>query len=208
MMLVSANSRSTLTTACVLGPMAARRFGSGISQRSRRQYAKHHRYPAHRRRGHSAFDKLQRVSHAAIVENKRLGEILAWIKEQQDRQPRYNRIPDGPRRSSQKPGILKNRALQITEAAKIVPKSPPPGPAPLRYGGLRRAGSRSQRCRRVTFQLCTNSDISTWLQHRHHITSVVEVRADLIRRLGHFRFCDLPNRHRQYTKPKVVWAVR
>ena len=33
---------------------------------------------------YSAFDKLQRVSHAAIVENKRLGEVLAWIKEQQD----------------------------------------------------------------------------------------------------------------------------
>jgi hypothetical protein len=38
---------------------------------------------------YSAFDKLQRV------ENKRLGEILAWIKEQQDRQPRLNRVPDG-----------------------------------------------------------------------------------------------------------------
>src|SRR5882757_7927948 len=36
---------------------------------------------------YSAFDKLQRVSHAAIVENKRLGELLVWIKEQQDRQP-------------------------------------------------------------------------------------------------------------------------
>jgi transposase len=72
---------------------------------------------------YSAFDKLQRVSHAAIVENKRLGEILAWIKEQQDSQPRFNRVPDGPRRSSQKPGILKNRALQITEAAKSRPKS-------------------------------------------------------------------------------------
>ena len=48
---------------------------------------------------YSAFDKLQRVSHAAIVENKRLGEVLAWIKEQQDRQPRFNRIPEGPRRS-------------------------------------------------------------------------------------------------------------
>src|SRR5580692_2930045 len=59
---------------------------------------------------YSAFDKLQRVSHAAIVENKRLGEVLAWIKEQQDRQPGLNTIPDGPRRSRQKPGILKNRA--------------------------------------------------------------------------------------------------
>lgn len=52
---------------------------------------------------YSAFDKLQRVSHAAIVENKRLGRILAWIKEQQDSQPRFNRVPDGPRRSNQRP---------------------------------------------------------------------------------------------------------
>jgi hypothetical protein len=65
---------------------------------------------------YSAFDKLRRVSHAAIVENKRLGEILAWIKEQQ--QPRFNRVPDGPRRSNQKPGLLKNRAMKIVEAAK------------------------------------------------------------------------------------------
>jgi hypothetical protein len=72
---------------------------------------------------YSAFDKLQRVSHAAIVENKRLGEVLAWIKEQQDRQPRFNRVPDGPRRSNQKPGILKNRALQIAEVAKSCPKA-------------------------------------------------------------------------------------
>jgi transposase len=73
---------------------------------------------------YSVFDHLQRVSHAAIIENKRLGEVLAWIKEQQDRQPRYNRVPDGPRRSSQKPGVLKNRALQITEAARSCPKAP------------------------------------------------------------------------------------
>jgi len=88
---------------------------------------------------YSAFDKLQRVSHAAIVENKRLGEILAWIKEQQDRQPRFNRVPDGPRRSSQKPGILKNRALQIAEAAKS--KSTPPaeaGAAPIWWSPRRR----------------------------------------------------------------------
>ena len=72
---------------------------------------------------YSAFDKLQRVSHAAIVENKRLGEILAWIKEQQDRQPHFNRIPDGPRRSNQKPGLLKTRAVRISEAAKSSSKS-------------------------------------------------------------------------------------
>ena len=78
---------------------------------------------------YSAFDKQQRVSHAAIVENERLGEILAWIKEQQDRQPRFNRVPDGPRRSSQQPGFLKNRALQIAEAAKLSRKLPAEGGA-------------------------------------------------------------------------------
>ena len=36
----------------------------------------------------TVFDKDQRVTHAAIVENKRLGEVLAFIKSQQDqRQP-------------------------------------------------------------------------------------------------------------------------
>ena len=76
---------------------------------------------------YSAFDKLQRVSHAAIVENKRLGEILAWIKEQQDRQPRLNTIPKGPRRSSQASGLLKNRALRMAEAAKSKSKASPRG---------------------------------------------------------------------------------
>jgi hypothetical protein len=69
------------------------------------------------------FDKLQRVSHAAIVENKRLGEVLAWIKEQQDQQSRFSRIPAGPRRSDQKAGPMKDRALRIVEAAKSIGKS-------------------------------------------------------------------------------------
>src|SRR5450631_2706518 len=73
---------------------------------------------------YAAFDKLQRVSHAAIVENKRLGEILAWIKEQQDRQPRRNTIPKGPRRSSQASGLLKNRALRMAEAAQSKSQAP------------------------------------------------------------------------------------
>lgn len=34
-----------------------------------------------------AFDKNQRVSHAAIALNKRLGEVLAFIKSQQDARP-------------------------------------------------------------------------------------------------------------------------
>jgi hypothetical protein len=75
---------------------------------------------------YSAFDKLQRVSHAAIVENKRLGEILAWIKEKQDGRPHLNTIPKGPRRSNQGSGLLKARAMQMTEAVKSISKVPRP----------------------------------------------------------------------------------
>lgn len=65
-----------------------------------------------------AFDKLQRVSHAAIVENKRLGEVLAWIKLQQDQAPHRDLIPKGPGRSSQRPGLLKDRATHMAKATK------------------------------------------------------------------------------------------
>ena len=43
-----------------------------------------------RRKGYlpyTVFDKDQRVTHAAITENKRLGEVLAYIKERQDQRP-------------------------------------------------------------------------------------------------------------------------
>lgn len=33
---------------------------------------------------YTVFDKEQRVTHTAITENKRLGEVLTWIKAQQD----------------------------------------------------------------------------------------------------------------------------
>ena len=49
---------------------------------------------------YSAFDQLQRVSHSAIIENKRLGEVLAWIKQQQDEQPHHRGDLGGPRRSN------------------------------------------------------------------------------------------------------------
>ena len=54
-----------------------------------------------------AFDKDQRVSHAAIVENKRLGEVLAFIKSQQDARPsprvKTNSERTGYRRTGRKP---------------------------------------------------------------------------------------------------------
>src|SRR3954465_2544240 len=75
---------------------------------------------------YSVFDKLQRVSHAAIVENKRLGEVLAWIKERQDAQPAPSGDRVGPRRSSQKPGLLKDRADRLAQIANPRPKHPAP----------------------------------------------------------------------------------
>jgi hypothetical protein len=49
-----------------------------------------------------AFDKDQRVTHAAIVENKRLSEVLAWIKERQDEMR-----PPKVKTNSEKSGYVK-----------------------------------------------------------------------------------------------------
>jgi transposase len=62
--------------------------------------------------------QLQRVSHAAIVENKRLGEVLAWIKQQQDKQPHHRGDLVGPRRSNQKAGLMKDRVDRLAQGTK------------------------------------------------------------------------------------------
>jgi hypothetical protein len=71
---------------------------------------------------YAVFDKLQRVNHAAIVENKRLGEVLAWIKERQDARPIPSGVGAGPRRSSQKAGLMKDRADRLAQVAQSQPK--------------------------------------------------------------------------------------
>ena len=68
---------------------------------------------------YSVFDHLQRVSHAAIIENKRLGEVLAWIKQQQDKQPHHRGDLVGPRRSNQKAGLMKDRVDRLAQGTKI-----------------------------------------------------------------------------------------
>ena len=92
---------------------------------------------------YSAFDKLQRVSHAAIVENKRLGEVLAWIKERQDRQPRYKPHSGGAK------ALGSEARLDEESASTGSPKPPnqfqnPPvkdGAAPIRWSPRRRLPS-------------------------------------------------------------------
>jgi len=63
-------------------------------------------------KGHSlpyrTFDKDQRVTHAAITENKRLSDVLAYIKERQDQRPtpvvKTNSEKIGYRPRGSKPG--------------------------------------------------------------------------------------------------------
>ena len=63
-------------------------------------------------KGHSlpytVFDKDQRVTHAAITENKRLGEVLAYVKERQDQEVRpavkTNSDKNGYKPTGRKPG--------------------------------------------------------------------------------------------------------
>lgn len=49
------------------------------------------------------FDKDQRVSHTAITENKRLGDVLSWVKEQQE----ANLPPPKVKSNSEKGGYKK-----------------------------------------------------------------------------------------------------
>ena len=58
---------------------------------------------------YTAFDKLQRVSHAAVVDNKRLGELLAWVRQEQQGHPSPKGDSVGPTRSHQKKGIMRER---------------------------------------------------------------------------------------------------
>src|SRR5260370_15597884 len=77
---------------------------------------------------YSIFDHLQRVSHAAIIENKRLGEVLAWIKQPQDKHPHYRDNLAGPRRSNQKAGLMKDRVDRLVQGKNQV-DAPPAGAA-------------------------------------------------------------------------------
>jgi len=64
---------------------------------------------------YTAFDKLQRVTHAAIVDNKRLGEVLSWIKKEQDERRPYSGDKEGPRQSHQRAGIMKERCDRLAQ---------------------------------------------------------------------------------------------
>jgi hypothetical protein len=59
------------------------------------------------------FDKLQRVTQAAIVDNKRLSEVLTWIKAEQEKRELTIPHTKTPHRKDQKPGMMKARMTQF-----------------------------------------------------------------------------------------------
>lgn len=81
---------------------------------------------------YSSFDKDQRVTHAAITENKRLGAVLAFIKEEQEkaaprkhragkqgtRYTKTGRCPQG-RPSEMEPYYARKRAEREARAANL-----------------------------------------------------------------------------------------
>ena len=58
---------------------------------------------------YKAFDKLQRVTHAAIVENKRLSEVLTYIKAEQEKRELIVPHSKTPHRQDQAAGMMKDR---------------------------------------------------------------------------------------------------
>jgi hypothetical protein len=86
-------------------------------------------------KGHSlpytVFDKDQRVTHAAITENKRLGDVLAYIKERQEQQSKpdvktnsdkngYVKRARGPGRRKQfmdDPAVIARRENALSQLA-------------------------------------------------------------------------------------------
>lgn len=72
------------------------------------------------------FDKKQRVTHTAIVENKRLSEALAWVKERQD-----EIRPAPPKTHSEAGGYAprpKGRRGRISSSTVMQRRKPPIGP--------------------------------------------------------------------------------
>ena len=58
---------------------------------------------------YKVFDKLQRVTHAAIVDNKRLSEVLTWIKAEQEKRELIVPHSKTPHRKDQKACMMKDR---------------------------------------------------------------------------------------------------
>lgn len=70
---------------------------------------------------YSVFDKEQRVTHTAITENKRLGEVLSWIKAQQDEARPAPKIKTNSEQNAyRKRGTKPGRTTDFTKDPEVI----------------------------------------------------------------------------------------
>ena len=74
---------------------------------------------------YTVFDKDQRVSHAAITENKRLGEVLAWIREEQEKLPPPKPKRAGKQRTKYQPTGRRNDGWNAKLVKRATADRPP-----------------------------------------------------------------------------------
>lgn len=70
---------------------------------------------------YTVFDKEQRVTHAAITENKRLGEVLSWIKSaQEEARPAPKIKTNSEQTASRKPGGKPGRRTDFVNDPAVI----------------------------------------------------------------------------------------
>ena len=62
------------------------------------------------------FDKIQQVNQGAIIENKRLGAALAFIREEQLAASRYGAAPNAPARSARRASVQGRLSFSTSRA--------------------------------------------------------------------------------------------
>jgi len=66
---------------------------------------------------HKVFDKEQRVTHAAVTENKRLGEVLAFVKKEQEANPPRVKVKSSSDKGGYEKRVRKPRQARRSQDA-------------------------------------------------------------------------------------------
>ena len=113
----------------------------------------------------SIFDPhQQRVTHAAVTENKHLSAVLAHIKKEQDKAaPSPEVKPSSARNGYKKNGRRNNGWNTLADQKRVAKTQSQPG---LRYLMSPPCQALLPSRPMVTLLLCKHGDISTWLQQR------------------------------------------
>lgn len=70
---------------------------------------------------YTVFDKEQRITHAAVTENKRLGEVLTWIKLSRTRRGLRRKIKTNSEQIAyKKPGSKQGRSTDFINHPAVI----------------------------------------------------------------------------------------